>query len=415
MSTRALAWLAWSVCALSLVLTALGLLVLALNQSHPGTPVFDFAFRSTVIVASCSSVGVLIASLRPVHPMGWLFSALGLLSGVHLFCGEYAIYALVVEGGALPGGWVAAWIIGWLWVPINALLAFVALLFPNGKLPSPRWRPFGWFNGIMAVAGSFAAAFLPGPSPWIAAIDNPFGVEGWKDIKNLVDASLEALSYGVFGVAGVVSLYVRFRGAGEVERQQIKWLAYAGAVLLTGAILLYAGPDSLSGLWIRQVGFALWMIGFVSLPVAIGIAIFKYRLYEINIIINRTLVYASLTAALALVYFGGVATTQAIFRALTGQEEQPQLAIVVSTLAIAALFNPLRRRIQAFIDRRFYRSKYDARKTLDAFSIKLKDETDLDVLTNDLVGVVRETMQPAHVSLWLRPDLGSRQSREAES
>jgi hypothetical protein len=400
------AWLAWSVCALSLVLTALGLVFLALNRSHSGTPVFEFAFRSTVIVASCSTVGVLIASRRPAHPIGWIFSALGLLSGVHLFCGEYAIYALVVEGGSLAGGRVSAWITCWLWVPINALLAFVALLFPDGKLPSPRWRPIGWLNGVMAVAGSIAAAFLPGPSLWIVAIDNPFGIEGLKDIKNLVDGSLEALSYGVLGIAGVVSLYVRFRGVGRVEREQIKWLAYAGAVLLTGSILLYAGPDSLSETWFRQIGFALWMIGFVGVPLAIGIAIFKYRLYEIDTVINRTLVYGLLTVVLVLVYFGGVTATQTLLRYLTGQ--QSTLAIVASTLLIAALFNPLRQRIQAFIDRRFYRRKYDAAKTLEAFSMKLRDETDLEALRDDLVGVVRETMQPAHVSLWLRPEKSSK-------
>jgi hypothetical protein len=167
---------------------------LVLNRYHPGVPAFEFAFQSTVIVASCSSVGVLIASRRPAHPIGWLFSAVGLVGGVHLFCGEYAIYALVVERGSLPGGSVSAWIIGWLWVPINQLVVFLVLLFPDGTLPSPRWRTFGWLNGVMAVVGSFAAAFLPGPSPWIGAIDNPFGVEGLKDIYNPVDASLEALS-----------------------------------------------------------------------------------------------------------------------------------------------------------------------------------------------------------------------------
>jgi hypothetical protein len=405
-STRAAAWLAWSVCALSLLLTALGLAFLALNRSHTGAPVFEFAFRGTVIVATCSSVGVLIASRRPAHPIGWLFSGLGLLSGVHLFCGEYAIYALVVEGGTLPGGRVSAWTICWLWVPINALLAFVALLFPDGKLPSPRWRPIGWLNGVMAVVGSIAAASLPGPTPWIAAVDNPFGVEGLKDVKNLVDGSLEALSYGVFGVGGVVSLYVRYRRAGQVEREQIKWLAYAGAVLLTGSILLYAGPDSLNAAWIRQVGFALWVIGFIGVPVAIGIAIFKYRLYDIDIIINRTLVYGALTAILAAFYFGGIVLSQRLFVLLTGQ--QSTLAVVASTLVIAALFNPLRRRIQSFVDRRFYRRKYDARKTLEAFSAKLRDETNLDALSDDLTSVVRETMQPAHVSLWLHPARGPR-------
>ena len=155
----------------------------------------------------------------------------------------------------------------------------------------------------------------------------------------------------------------------------------------------------------------LTTVGVGSSPVAMGIAIFRYRLYEIDLIINRTLVYGTLTLTLALIYLGGVATTQAIFRALTGQEQQPQLAIVVSTLVIAALFNPLRMRIQGFIDRRFYRRKYDAAKTLEAFTVKLRDETDLDALSDDLVGVVRETMQPAHVSLWLRPDVGVRESR----
>jgi hypothetical protein len=331
-----------------MVLTALGLLFLALNRSHPGAPVFEFAFRSTVIVASCSTVGVLIASRRPAHPIGWLFSAVGLVGGVHLFCGEYAIYALVVERGALPGGRVSAWVIVWLWVPLNALLAFVALLFPDGRPPSPRWRLVGWLNGVMAVAGSFAAAFLPGPGPW-ASIDNPFGVEGLKDIKNLIDGSLEALSYGILGVAGVVSLYVRYRRAGQVERQQIKWLAYAGAALLTGAILLYAGPDSLSGLWIRQVGFTLWLIGFVGVPVAIGIAIFKYRLYEIDIIINRTLVYGVLTVVLGGLFQVIDATLQYFLVALTHQDSL--LGSIITAFVITALFNPVKHRIQHFVDR----------------------------------------------------------------
>ena len=156
-------------------------------------------------------------------------------------------------------------------------------------------------------------------------------------------------------------------------------------------------------LWFELI-FSLAGVGFAGVPVAIGIAVLKYRLYDIDVVINFTLVYGSLMAMLALVYFGGVTATQTIFRALTGQEQQHQRAIVISTLVIAALFNPLRRRIQSFIDRRFYRNKYDARKTLEAFSARLRDETDLETLNNDLAGVIRETMQPAHVSLWLRPD-----------
>jgi hypothetical protein len=406
MSRSVAVLLAWSVCALSLVLCALGLVFLALNRSHPGTPAFEIAFQGAVMVVAWSAVGVLIASRRPAHPIGWLFSALGLLSGVQLFCGEYAIYALVVERGALLGGRVSVWITCWLWVQTNVLVAFMALLFPDGKLPSPRWRAIVWLNGVMAVAGSFAAAFLPGPSPFIEAIDNPFGVEGLRDVKNLVDGVLEALSYGVLGVAGLVAFYVRFRRGLGAERQQIKWLAYAGTVLLTGTILSYAGPESLSGSWFRQVGFALQVIGLVGLPIAIGIAIFKYRLYEIDLLINRTLVYGTLTATLVALYFGGIVLSQRVFVLLIGQ--QSTLAVVASTLLIAALFNPLRRRIQSFIDRSFYRRKYDAGNTLESFALKLREETDLEALSDDLVGVVRETMQPAHVSLWLRFEMASK-------
>jgi hypothetical protein len=222
-------------------------------------------------------------------------------------------------------------------------------------------------------------------------------------------------------VASAVSLVLRFRRSTGVVREQIKWIAFAASfmgllylgIMGTGLIILLIsepqtpndlGSQSLLGVLLENV----MVLSFAGVPVAIGFAVLKYRLYEIDILINRTLVYGSLTLMLALVYFGGVTATQAVFTALTGQEEQPQLAIVISTLVIAAMFNPLRRRIQSFIDRRFYRKKYDVAKTLEAFSAKLRDETDLDALSDDLVGVVRETMQPAHVSLWLRPDTGSK-------
>jgi hypothetical protein len=213
---------------------------------------------------------------------------------------------------------------------------------------------------------------------------------------------------------------VRFRRSGGEVREQIKWIAFAasllGLVLLVEVIsALIVAPENFGTggsqpFWLKllQDGVTL---SYAGIPVAVGFAILKYRLYDIDLLINRTLIYGSLTVSLAVVYFGGVTVTQAIFRALTGQEEQPQLAVVVSTLVIAALFNPLRRRIQSFIDRRFYRRKYDARKTLEAFSAKLRDETDLDALTGEVLGVVSETMQPAHVSLWLRPDTASKKDK----
>jgi hypothetical protein len=194
-----------------------------------------------------------------------------------------------------------------------------------------------------------------------------------------------------------------------VERQQIKWLAYAAAAATGGSILTYTPPEALGARWVTSVGHVLVELGVLGIPVSIGIAILRYRLYEIDHIINRTLVYGSLTATLIALYFGLIVVLQSIFVLLT--EEKSTLAVVASTLLIAALFTPLRRRIQSFIDRRFYRKKYDARKTLEAFSAKLRDETDLQAVSDELVGVVRETMQPAHVSLWLRPDAASRDAQ----
>jgi hypothetical protein len=210
-------------------------------------------------------------------------------------------------------------------------------------------------------------------------------------------------------VAAASSVFMRLRRAIGVERQQIKWFAYAAAATVIGLVLAYVIPEVIDvPLWFERIGYAILLSLIPTIPISIGIAILKYRLYEIDILINRTLVYSSLTLMLALVYFGVVTATQALFQTLTGHEQLPQLVVVASTLVIAALFTPLRRRIQSFIDRRFYRKKYDARKTLEAFSATLRDEMDLDAMSDDLVGVVRETMQPAHVSLWLRPDKASK-------
>jgi hypothetical protein len=214
-------------------------------------------------------------------------------------------------------------------------------------------------------------------------------------------------------VAVASSLFVRLRSAIGVERQQIKWFAYAVAATISGIIFAYMIPESINmPLWFERAGFALNIAVTPAIPISMGIAILRYRLYDIDILINRTLVYGSLTAMLMLVYFGGVTLLQGVLRGLTGQEST--LAVVASTLFIAALFNPLRRRIQGFIDRRFYRSTYDARKTLETFSVKLRGETDLEALGDDLVGVVQDTMQPAHVSVWLRRVSALKQSQGSE-
>jgi hypothetical protein len=363
------------------------------------------------VVAVCFSVvgAVITPGLPSRNPIGWFFCAIGLVGGARLFSAQYAAFSLSAERGSPPGGEALSWIASWLWVLHVGLFVFLALLFPDGKLASGRWRPFAWFAATAVVVGILAAALSPGPIRGLEPIDNPLGVE---EASNVVVA-LEALIFGL-GLGAAASMFVRLRRARGVERQQLKWFAYAVAVLAGGTILTNV-VSNLTGVgWLREVGFLPTIAGLVGWPVAVGIAISRYRLYNIDLIINRTLVYGALTATLALVYFGGVAATEAIFRTVTGQEKQPQLAVVVSTLVIAALFIPLRRRIQSFIDRRFYRRKYDARKTLEAFSAKLRDETDLDALSDDLVGVVRETMQPSHVSLWLRPDPPPRGSETQE-
>jgi hypothetical protein len=262
---------------------------------------------------------------------------------------------------------------------------------------SPRWRQLLWINGIVIAAAIIVQALTPGPIEGMEGIRNPLGIEGYRDSLSFVGELLFIVS-DLLVLVSVASVFVRLRHADRTTRQQIKWLAYAAALLGTVVIVSIAGDILFGGFgwWI----FLIVILAFLCLPLSLGVAVLRYRLYDIDIIINRTLVYGPLTATLLALYFGGVATVQVVLRALTGQESQ--LAVVVSTLVIAALFNPLRRRVQNFIDRRFYRRKYDATRTLEEFSAKLREGTDLDALSSELLLVVRETVQPEHASLWLR-------------
>src|SRR5215203_2339421 len=410
---RPTGWLAWSLCALSLTFVIVWALFRFLNTPTPTginlSPLLAEIWGYLLFV-SFAAVGALVASRQPRNTIGWIFCAIGLFLTSSGASGQYAIYAVVSSPGSLPGGGTTALLEAFFGGPIIiTMFALLLLLFPDGRPPSHRWRAVLWLDLIAAVL-LFVGSFKPGPmetsSLNVASLNvaNPFGIEQVGALLNVLLYVGLSLALAVTAV-GAVSLIVRFRRSRAEERQQIKWFAFAGAIMcaVTAAgPFLWSLPPSSPGVTL------IWPVLFLSaastIPVATGIAILKYRLYDIDVAINRTLVYGSLTALLALVYFGGVATTQAVFRVLTGQEQQAQLAIVVSTLVIAALFTPLRRRIQGFIDRRFYRGKYDARKTLEAFPAKLRDETNLDALSDDLAGVVRETMQPAHVSLWLRPD-----------
>jgi hypothetical protein len=390
-------------------MAVLGILFLVLLSRFPLSVIVDQWLENVMVmvvfspllavvtILSFSTMGAVIVSRRPDNIVGWLFCAIGFVGGVRLFSTEYAAYSLVTESGSSLGSEVLAWIACWLWVPDVGIYLLLVLLFPNGRLPSTRWRPFAWFLGVVVLMGTVAVALSPGPIRGLEPLENPLGMERLPNVAVLTEALLYA-----FGLVALASVLVRLRRSKGVERQQIKWFAYAGVVLATSTIITYVLSQASSLLWLGWMVFLPGMVGNAGVPIAVGVAILRYRLYEIDLLINRTLVYGPLTATLVALYFIVIILLQRLFVLLTGQ--QSTLAVVASTLFIAALFTPLRRRIQSFIDRRFYRRKYDAGKTLEAFSAQLRNETDLEALSDDLVGVVRETMQPAHVSLWLRPE-----------
>jgi hypothetical protein len=395
-SARFASRLAWALCAASLVLLGLTLLIALIGRSTPvleGGTSWQGQAILAVGLAGAPVLGALIASRRPDNLYGWLWLGFGLAWAILSFAGSYAEYA--AASGRLPAPGTMAVAGGVAWVAGGALTPLLMLLFPDGRLPSPRWRLLVWTVLAAGAVSVVLGPFMPGQG--VASVENPFGVGG--RVGEVVFATIAAGVFVIFGctLLSALSLIFRYRRAGGVERQQIKLFAYA-AVLFGGSIIFggFLGWD-LPGIW-DALFEAVTLSG---LYVAVGVAILRYRLYDIDLIINRTLVYGLLTATLILFYLGGVVLLQYVFRALTGQESQ--LAVVASTLAIAALFNPLRRRIQALIDRLFYRRRYDATKTLEAFSARLRDETDLDRLGDELGSAVRETLQPEHASLWLRP------------
>jgi hypothetical protein len=411
LSARASAWLAWSLAGLTLVVfvATIPLWFLARGADIPGSWSADVSVGGLVggaLFLAFPLVGALIASKRPENAVGWLCLAVGLLWMLGGVFDYYAYYGASTPG-SVPFPVAMAGISDWIWVPAIGLLGtYVLLLFPNGRLPSRRWRPLAWLSGAVILLLSLGVMLAPGRLDNLAGVRDPFGIEGAEWLTAGAYALLPLLPLCM--LASALSLVLRYRRSRGEERQQIKWMAFSASVVVVlyaiAMIASFAFPEESwttagSVWWLNLLTYAV-LASFTIVPIAVGIAVLKYRLYDIDLIINRALVYGPLTAILVLVYVGGVVGLQAAFWALTGQEST--LAIVASTLAIAALFNPLRRRVQAFVDRRFYRRKYDAVKTLEGFATRLRDETDLDALNDDLVGVVRETVQPAHASLWLR-------------
>jgi hypothetical protein len=340
-----------------------------------------------------AGVGLLIASRQPGNAIGWIFLAAGVAAGFANLAHSYAQHWVDGKGGSDGLGKAAALYGSLSWMPFILVPAtFLLLLFPDGHLPSRRWRPVAWCAAAGIAANFVAEGLHRGRIEDFPQVRNPIGVSG-PLLDLLQGLAVLGLAIGVFGSSA--SLIVRFRRSRGEQRQQMKWLALAGAVAaatLPIAIVLWdvIGDTAANG---------AIMLSVLGLPVTTGVAILRYRLYDIDVVINRTLVYGALTATLALSYLGSVLLLQLALRPLTADSN---LAIAGSTLAVAALFRPARARIQAAVDRRFYRRKYDAARTLERFGTRLRDQVALDNLSGELRTVVAETMQPAHVSLWLR-------------
>ncbi|HWD43230.1 MAG TPA: hypothetical protein VHM23_05825 [Actinomycetota bacterium] len=381
-------WVAWALLAAWTASAVAGVLLSVANGNFQRQPLANTA-GLLLAFAAFMGVGALIVAHRPGNAFGWVFSAIGLLAVTGALAEEYAGYAVRTRPGLLPGGVLAGWYAGWAWYPTVALaLVFTPLLFPDGRPPSPPWRLVAWLTA--ATTALFVA--LAAVEPTIELddghlVDNPVGVAGAPSPED----SVLDLALGLLIVAAVVSLVVRFRRSRGDERLQLKWFTYAGAVLpalLLGDLL----PDTASNV--------LFAVGISFPPVAAGIAILRYRLYDIDRLINRTLVYGLVTALLVGVYAGVVLLAGQLFGDLG--DRPPSWAVAGATLAVAALFQPARRRVQALVDRRFNRARYDAARTVDAFSARLRDHVDLDTLSAELLAVVDQTVQPASASLWLR-------------
>ena len=326
--------------------------------------------------------GFVLASRRPENRIGWLFLVAGLALGLLGFSNQYALHALVADLGSLPMGQLFAWLSNWIWVIATAMLAFLFLLFPTGQLRSRRWRPAERFVGG-AFALTTVCALIAASSEWAHPFASSSQVAGLTTVVFLMISFLISAAL----LVSVVALVVRFAKSSGEERLQLKWCAAAALLLVVVFV---------ASIWVNSaVVNVLQSLAFLCLWTAIATAVLKYRLYEIDRIISRTLAYAIVTGLLVGVYAGLVLLTTQVFRVHT------PVAVAASTLVAAALFSPLRRRVQTAVDRRFNRARYDADNTVAAFAARLNDAMDLDAVQDDLAGVVHQALEPAHVSVWI--------------
>jgi len=389
--------LAWLACGLALLLLAAGLVLLWASPDEPLREGDRSRLDQAITLVSLLGpplLGGLLASRRPSNPYGWLWMAYGLGWAVVGFTNAYVTY--VSASGTEVLGWarLIGWVNGLAFVPLLGLTALILLLFPDGRPPSRRWRWMVWAIGVLVVVTTIAAALLPADEA--DPIQNPLAVEGSVDAvaDAVANVGVTALFLAILVAAG--SLLWRFRRARGLERQQMKWLAYGGAFLAA-----YIALDLVSLAPAGLVDALIEALSFGALYVGVGMAVLRYRLYDIDRLINRTLVYGLLTAVLGAVYAAAVLVLGQLFGGVGG--DPPSWAVAGATLAVAALFQPARGRTQAVVDRRFNRRKHDTAKTIQAFSTRLRDQIDLDTLSAELLAVVDQTMEPTRVSLWLRP------------
>jgi hypothetical protein len=364
-------------------------------NDQPAGDYIPYAALTAIVFSAFAVVGAVVATKRPRNPVGWLFCAGSLLWALAVL--SNALYWHVAFGRPHPPAASAylAWFGNWTFLPAFVLLlGLVPLLFPTGAPPGRRWRAVGWAAVVMGSLAALANAFAPGPMETadFAWVDNPFGIEG-LGLDTLAGPSF--IPVGVAALAGIVSLVVRYRRSQGIERLQVKWVAVAGALL----VLFAVGGDLVSAWLGSGAGWFGTLVGLLCVAVAVAVSMLRYRLYDLDVVINRALVYAGLTAMLAATYLSTVLLLQLV---LSGAAGDSGLAVAASTLAVAAVFRPARTRIQRAVDHRFYRRKYDAQRTVDELSARLRDQVDLMTLDHELRAVVRETLQPAHVSVWLR-------------